>query len=311
MAHRGDTSSRSMLARRYVGKRLQLRLAAAPAALIGRAASSATVQVGAGAPSTHGPLAVPFEIHTPEAAKALFEEWKVDIGHFKFQSKNIELRRASPMYLPFFAFDSDMELSFDGALGWEQKDSKNKNYYWYENRIMVKLGCRWALDMTRYAGLSYRPDLVHRAMHPPLCAENAEYARVPKAAPSWEGLSAVLDRAMPLRDEMLPDGCTVCPFEVGPSLCFEELSAEVLPPHKTYNTAETHLRRLDLTETFVSIALEFDWDVGRAINPVIITPWHVLHRRNIREADLPILKWACAPLPVSTRPRRIDMKRAT
>ena len=61
-------------------------------------------------------------------------------------------------------------------------------------------------------------------MHPPLCAENAQYARVPKAAPSWGGLSAVRDHATPLADKMLPNGCKLCPFEVGPWLCFEELT---------------------------------------------------------------------------------------
>jgi hypothetical protein len=215
-----------------------------------------------------GPLAIPFAVQDAKSAAASFEAWKADTRrsmwqamygnhHGKgqagaFKSENIQLQRARPVYLPFFAFDSGKVLKFRGGLGYSKEKNKG-HHHWYYTDITLQLECRGALDMIRYAGLAYRSDLVQRAMHPPRYTDNAWYGHVPRVAPPWKGLSALLDQARPLETVgPIPHNCVIQPFEVKPSVCFAELRAEALEHAVLPRVAEAHLRRLDLRDTFVS-----------------------------------------------------------
>ena len=212
-------------------------------------------QVAGGSSSSSRALAIPFAVASKELVRDKFRGWVSQQQSTVFDSSAIELAGTKPVYLPFFAFEGDVDATFTGKLGYTTTTHSTVNGRsvsrtrtdWYFKTGM-RVGPKHVtpsplptaqmphgdplcgvVAMLQYAGFAFRREYVHKALH---------------------GGRLSLSIAQPLHPGMMPPGCGVHEFEAKPSFCFDKTLSTF--DGIARSMAESRLHDPNLNETFAS-----------------------------------------------------------
>jgi hypothetical protein len=151
-----------------------------------------------------------------DEAKEHFKRWRWQANTWNFDSNAIQLGQPKPIFLPFFAFEAGIDVTFDGSIGYTtmshqvtQNGETIKKTVWY-SKAGIKVPRQHFYPsaqtpyMMQYAGFEFRRRYINACV---------------SAMLSRSGTNA-LASAKPLRAAMLPDKCGIHAFEMKPSMAY-------------------------------------------------------------------------------------------